>query len=132
MSRLLVLEDEIGFQTLLTEVLGSAGHDVVSAQTGQQALGLAVTKLHREHKIPLTRIVELFTAGPARVFDLRGRGSLAKGNHADVTIFDSKKRWTFEAAKSRSLSHNTPFDGWQFTGKVVATVVGGKIIYRTD
>jgi dihydroorotase len=98
----------------------------------ETALGLAVTKLHREHKIPLTRIVELFTAGPARVFDLRGRGSLAKGNHADVTIFDSKKRWTFEAAKSRSLSHNTPFDGWQFTGKVVATVVGGKIIYRTD
>jgi dihydroorotase len=88
--------------------------------------------LHREHKIPLTRIVELFTSGPARVFDLRGRGSLAKGNHADVTIFDPKKRWTYEAVKSRSLSHNTPFDGWQFTGKVVATVVGGRIVYRAD
>jgi dihydroorotase len=96
----------------------------------ETALGLAITKLHREHRIPLTRIVELFTAGPARVFDLRGRGSLAKGNHADVTIFDPKKRWTFEAAKSRSLSHNTPFDGWQFTGKVVATVVSGKIVHH--
>jgi dihydroorotase len=96
----------------------------------ETALALAITKLHREHKIPLTRIVELFTAGPARVFDLRGRGSLARGNFADVTIFDPKKRWTFEAAKSRSLSHNTPFDGWRFTGKVVATVVGGKIAYR--
>src|ERR1700683_3595476 len=42
----------------------------------ETALALAITKLHREHKIPLTRIVELFTAGPARVFDLRGRGSL--------------------------------------------------------
>ncbi|MFZ0806297.1 MAG: amidohydrolase family protein, partial [Candidatus Sulfotelmatobacter sp.] len=73
-----------------------------------------------------------FTAGPARVFDLRGRGSLAKGNHADVTIFDPKKRWTFEAAKSRSLSHNCPFDGWQLTGKVVATIVGGKIVYGGD
>jgi dihydroorotase len=80
----------------------------------------------------MTRIVELFTAGPARVFDLRGRGSLAGGNFADVTIFDPKKRWTFEGAKSRSLSHNTPFDGWQFTGKVVATVVGGNIVYRAD
>jgi dihydroorotase len=96
----------------------------------ETALGLAITKLHREHKIPLTRIVELFTAGPARIFDLPGRGSLAKGYFADVTIFDPKKRWTFEAAKSVSLSHNTPFDGWQFTGKVVATVVGGKIAYR--
>src|SRR5271167_66258 len=53
----------------------------------ETALALAITKLHREHKIPLTRIVELFTAGPARVFDLRGRGALAKGDHADVTIF---------------------------------------------
>jgi dihydroorotase len=98
----------------------------------ETALALAITKLHREHKIPLTRIVELFTAGPARVFDLRGRGSLARGNFADVTIFDPRKRWTFEDAKSLSLSRNTPFDGWQFTGKVVATIVGGKIVHRTD
>ena len=98
----------------------------------ETALALAITKLHREQKIPLTRIVELFTSGPARVFDLRGRGSLAKGNFADVTIFDPKKKWTFEAAKSRSLSRNTPFDGWQLTGKVVATVVGGKIVFGGD
>jgi len=98
----------------------------------ETALALAITKLHREHRIPLTRIVELFTAGPARVFDLRGRGSLARGNHADVTIFDPKKRWTFDATKSRSLSRNTPFDGWQLTGKVVATIVGGKLVYRSE
>src|SRR5580692_10956417 len=98
----------------------------------ETALGLAITKLHMDHKIPLTRIVELFTAGPARVFDLRGRGSLARGDHADVTIFDPQKRWRFEAGKSRSLSHNTPFDGWQLTGKVVATIVGGKMLHRAD
>jgi dihydroorotase len=98
----------------------------------ETALALAITKLYRDHKISLTRIVELFTAGPARVFDLPGRGSLARGSHADVTIFDPKKRWTFEAAKSKSMSHNTPFDGWQFTGKVVATIVAGKIVYRAE
>ena len=98
----------------------------------ETALALALTRLHREHKIPLTRIVELFSAGPARVFDLRSRGSLARGNFADVTIFDPKKRWTYEAAKSHSLSHNSPFDGWQFAGKVVATIVGGKIVYGAD
>jgi dihydroorotase len=98
----------------------------------ETALALAVTRLHREHKIPLTRIVELFTSGPARVFDLRGRGSLARGNFADVTIFDPRKRWTFEAAKSLSLSRNTPFDGAQFMGKVVATIVGGKLVFRVD
>ncbi|HEV2717997.1 MAG TPA: dihydroorotase [Terriglobales bacterium] len=98
----------------------------------ETALGLAITHLHREHKIPLTRIVELFTAGPALVIDLRGRGTLARGSHADVTIFDPKKRWTFEAAKSRSKSRNTPFDGWQLTGKVVATIVGGRLVYHAE
>ena len=98
----------------------------------ETALALAITHLHRQHRIALTRIVELFTSGPARVFDLPGRGSLAKGSHADVTIFDPKKRWTFDAGTSRSMSRNTPFDGWQFTGKVVATIVGGKIVYRGE
>jgi dihydroorotase len=98
----------------------------------ETALGLAVTRLHREHGIPLARIVELFTAGPARVVDLRGRGTLARGSFADLTIFDPKKRWTFAAAKSHSKSRNTPFDGWQLTGKAVATIVGGRIVYRAD
>ncbi len=95
----------------------------------ETALALAVTKLHREKRIPLSRIVELFTAGPARCFGLRGRGSLARGAIADVTIFDPKKKWTFEAGKSFSKSRNTPFDGWQLTGKVVATIVAGRIVF---
>jgi dihydroorotase len=98
----------------------------------ESALGVAITRLHREQRIPLARIVELFTAGPARVVDLKGRGSLARGSHADVTIFDPKKRWRFEGAKSRSKSRNTPFDGWQLTGKVVATIVGGWVVHRGD
>src|SRR6202789_877064 len=98
----------------------------------ETALALAITKLHREHKIPLMRIVELFTAGPARVFDLRGRGALARDNFGDVTIFAPRKRWTFDAAQSLSLSHNTPFDGWQLTGKVVAAIVSGKFVHRSD
>ena len=96
----------------------------------ETALGLAITKLHREKRIPLVRVVELFTAGPARCFDLRGRGSLARGSVADVTIFDPKKKWTFEAVKSLSKSKNTPFDGWQLQGRVVATIVGGRIVYQ--
>jgi len=98
----------------------------------ETALGLAITRLHRDHRVPLTRIVELFSAGPARVVGLSGRGTLSRGSYADVTIFDPKKHWTFDAAKSRSKSRNTPFDGWQLTGKVVATIVGGRFVYRAD
>jgi dihydroorotase len=98
----------------------------------ETAFALAITRLHRNHNVPLTRIVQLFTAGPARVVDLPGRGTLARGSYADVTIFDPKKRWTFDAAKSRSRSRNTPFDGWQLAGKVVATIVNGRFVYRAD
>jgi dihydroorotase len=97
----------------------------------ETALALAITRLHRGAQIPLSRIVELFSAGPARCFDLRGRGSLVRGSIADVTIFDPKKKWTFDATKSLSKSRNTPFDGWQLTGKVVATIVGGRIVYQS-
>jgi dihydroorotase len=95
----------------------------------ETALGLAITRLHLGKHIPVARIVELFTAGPARCFNLRGRGTLVRGSMADVTVFDPKKKWTFEAAKSHSKSKNTPFDGWSLTGKVVATIVGGKVVH---
>jgi dihydroorotase len=96
----------------------------------ETALALAITVLHQRQKVALARIVELFTSGPARVMELRGRGTLLRGSHADVTIFDPKKRWTFDATKSRSKSRNTPFDGWQLTGKAVATIVAGKFVHR--
>src|SRR5437879_9152332 len=93
---------------------------------------LANIGLQLANRMPLSPIVELFTSGPARVFGLRGRGSLGRGSFADVTIFDPKKRWRFEATKSRSKSHNTPFNGWQLIGKVVATMVSGEIVYRAE
>ncbi|HXW91069.1 MAG TPA: dihydroorotase [Terriglobales bacterium] len=105
----------------------SAAFGITGLET---ALGLAITRLHGEQKVSLLRIVELFTAGPARVVNLRRRGTLAQGSWGDVTIFDAKRRWTFEAAKSRSKASNTPFDGWRLTGKVVATIVGGKLVYH--
>ena len=98
----------------------------------ETALALALTRLHREKRLPLARIVELFSAGPARALNLRGRGSLSRGAPANVTIFDPAQRWTFDASKSLSKSRNTPFDGWQLTGKAVATIVGGRFAYRAD
>ncbi|HSA92555.1 MAG TPA: dihydroorotase [Terriglobales bacterium] len=96
----------------------------------ETALGLAVLRLHKERRVPLLRIVELLSTGPARVLGLKGRGSLARGSPADVTVFDPAARWTFHASESRSRARNTPFDGWQLTGKVVATIVEGQFVYR--
>jgi dihydroorotase len=96
----------------------------------ETALPIAVTVLHQHFNLPLSRIVELLSSNPAKIFSLKGRGTLAKGAHADVTIFDPRKQWTFDASQSCSKSKNTPFDGWSFSGKVVATIVGGKVVHE--
>ena len=96
----------------------------------ETALAIAITVLHGHFQLPLRRIVELLSSNPARIFNLEDRGTLAEGAHADVTIFDPNKKWTFDATQSRSKSHNTPYDGWSFTGKVAVTIVGGKIVYE--
>ncbi len=96
----------------------------------ETALPLSITVLHHYFKLPLWRIVELLSANPAKIFGLEGRGTLTAGAHADVTLFDPKKKWSFDASQSKSKSRNTPFDGWSFTGKVVATIVGGEIVYH--
>ena len=96
----------------------------------ETALPIALTVLHYHFKLPMWRIVELLSSNPAKIFNLKGRGSLAKGSIADVTIFDPKKKWTFDASQSLSKSKNTPFDGWNFTGRAVATIVGGRVVHE--
>ena len=96
----------------------------------ETALPITLTVLHHHFKLTLWRIIELLSSNPARIFNLSGRGTLTKGAHADVTILDAKKKWTFDASQSLSKSKNTPFDGWNFTGRAVATIVGGKVVYE--
>ena len=96
----------------------------------ETALGLCISILHVKNKLPLKRIVELLTSNPAQVMKLAGRGALAPGSHADVTIFDPAKKWIYKTAGSQSKSKNSPFDGWQMQGRVMATVVNGKIMWR--
>ena len=96
----------------------------------ETALGLAISRLHRDKRLPLTRIVELFSTNPARLLNLRGRGSLAVGSEADVTIFDPTKRWLYDAERSLSKSKNSPFGAWTLHGRVMVTIVGGSIVHR--
>ena len=95
----------------------------------ETALPLAITVLHKHFALPLPRIVQLLSTNPARLFQLMHRGTLVVGAYADVTIFDPKMTWKYQAATGHSKSQNTPFDGWTLTGKVIATMVGGKPTY---
>jgi dihydroorotase len=95
----------------------------------ETALGLSLGKLYHSGKIGLMRLVELFTTGPARILNL-DRGTLAAGAAGDVTIFDTETEWTYDVNRSFSKSKNTPFDGAQFRGGPVATIVSGRIVWR--
>ncbi|HEX8288687.1 MAG TPA: dihydroorotase [Pyrinomonadaceae bacterium] len=96
----------------------------------ETAIGLAFTELVHEGIVDLSRLVELCSANPAKIFRLKNRGTLKPGSFADVTILDPDLKWTYKNADSKSKSKNTPFDNRSFTGAVVATIVGGKIAYR--
>jgi len=94
----------------------------------ETALGLGLSELVRPGKISLMRLVELFTTGPARVLGLERK--IEAGEPADLTIFSTEHEWTYRAAESPSKSRNTPFDGRAFRGAAMATIVGGRVVYR--
>jgi len=98
----------------------------------ETAVGLALDRLVHGGHLGLERLVEMCSVNPARIFRLADRGTLRKGAHADVTILDTDLKWTFEAARSKSRSRNTPFDGYELHGAPVATVVAGRVVFRRE
>ncbi len=97
----------------------------------ETAVGLALETLVHSGRIGLARMVELFTSGPARVLGL-DRGTLRPGSAADVTIFDTERRWTYDVNRSFSKSRNSPFHGHRFRGGPVASIVNGQIAWALD
>jgi len=94
----------------------------------ETAISLALEQLVHTNRIPLMRMVELFTTGPARV--LGKQRKLAPGEPADITIFSLDRPWTYHVKESPSKSRNSPFDGRTFKGGPTATIVAGKIVHR--
>jgi len=92
----------------------------------ETALALALQQLVESGRISLMRMVELFTTGPARVLGMERR--IAPGQPADLTIFSTAEAWTYEVKNSPSKSHNSPFDGRNFKGRPMATIVAGRVV----
>lgn len=98
----------------------------------ETAVGLAFNELVHKGVIGLEKLVELCSTNPAKIFGLEGRGTLAPGAHADVTIIDPELEWTYDVWQTRSKSRNSPFSGWNFRGCPVATFVGGKLVFERE
>jgi len=93
----------------------------------ETAWGLALT-LVDEGTLSVEQVVALLTVQPARAFGLP-KGTLAVGADADVTIVDPEAQWVVEPERFRSKGRNTPFAGWKLKGRVVTTIVGGRVVY---
>jgi dihydroorotase len=83
-------------------------------------------------RLTLPRLVDLMCAGPARVYGVLGKGRLAAGYDADLTLVDLQRRRRIENAWIASPCGWTPFDGMEVTGWPVATIVRGHTVMRDD
>ncbi len=111
-----VIDKEIEFDKAAFGILGF-----------ETALPLSLD-LVRKGDLTLNEMIRLLTSRPAEVFSLTG-GTLKIGANADVTIFDTEKSWTYSRDEIFSKSKNTPYMDQQFTGRVICTIVGGRVRY---
>lgn len=95
----------------------------------ETALGLILTEFYHKGMLSLSQIVDLLSLRPARILNLPG-GTLVPGSPADLILVDPDREWEVRAEEFFSKGINSPFIGWKLKGKVVATMVAGKWVYR--
>src|SRR5271155_3807489 len=90
----------------------------------ETAIALTLDQLVHPNRLSLTRMVELFTTGPARVLGIERK--IAPNQPADLTIFSPTHEWAYNVNQSPSKSRNSPFDALTFKGGPAATIVAGR------
>lgn len=105
-----------------------ASFGIVGLET---SLGIILTHIVGKGKLDLGQAIEKMTMGPARALGIDA-GSLTIGKPADITVIDPDLEWTVDKNKFFSKGRNTPFHGWKLKGRVVLTMVGGKIVYADE
>ncbi len=117
-----------------------APHSVVDklCEYDQAAFGISgfetalatLLRLVRNEELDLKLVLEKLTLGPARAFGLAA-GTLVVGAPADVVVFGPNLRWTVDPREFASKGKNTPLAGLPVVGKVIATLVGGEVVYNS-
>ena len=97
----------------------------------ETAVSLSLDRLVNRGVLSLARLVELLASNPARILGIPG-GRLAPGDAADITVIAPDVTVEVAADRFRSKARNTPFDGWQLRGAVVATIVDGRVVYTNE
>jgi dihydroorotase len=95
---------------------------------GLETMLAAGMRLVEAGLIGLPRLLEAMSEAPARLLGLE-TGRLAKGMPADIIAFDPEYPWIVDPAKLHSLCKNTPFDEARMSGKVMLTMVAGRVVH---
>ena len=85
--------------------------------------------LVEEGILSIESAVERLSTAPAKAFGL-SKGTLAVGAEADVVVADPQEPWEVDPVKFRSKSRNTPFAGWKVKGRIMTTIVGGRVVFE--
>ena len=101
--------------------------DSHSGMTGVQTLVPIMLDHVNAGRLSLARFVDLTSHGPQRIFGLRGKGRIAMGYDADLTIVDLKRTEAITNAQQQSRCGWTPYDGVKVTGWPVGTLVRGTL-----
>jgi dihydroorotase len=80
-------------------------------------------------QLPLAEALARITCDPAEILGIDG-GSLNVGSRADICIFDPDEAWRVSPEALRSQGKNTPYLGYEMSGRVRMTLVGGRIVFE--
>lgn len=94
----------------------------------ETALSLSISELVEKGVLTPFKMIEKFTKNPAEILRRKDLGHLSVGNNADVIIIDPNVKYKVNVENFVSKSKNSPFNNREVTGKVLYTLVGGKII----
>ena len=102
--------------------------------SGLETAIACLMSLVREDQLSLKLLISKLTAEPARLIGTKHGelGTLKTGCRADLIIFDPDREWLVDSRDFASKGKNTPFDGYRFKGKVLTTIAGGQIVYKSD
>ncbi len=102
--------------------------EAAAGAIGLETLLSVALRLHHDGSVPLMRVIDAVTSAPARRFGIEA-GTLAPGAPADLSIVDLEQPWIVRESEIRSRSKNTAFEGALLTGRVLQTMVSGRIVF---
>lgn len=88
---------------------------------------LLLTEVNKGN-IDLKIIPKIFSQNAAKVYELKNKGEIAIGKDADITVIDLKQEGKFNIDEFKTKAEYSPFDGWEYQGLPVMTIVNGKIV----